>query len=309
MSPPVRNAPAPVWLLAAPFSGVTSVAAMLNRYPELWVTGELDLLLADRVSDLLAIFSLSQGTQGHGLLRTLARLQWERDDSPAIRAAQQWLEERQDWPCSELLNFLRAAAAPRRLVIPERDAPLRPHALRRITAWTPDADLVHVVRHPLPQGKLLAAWAHERLYVPVDFKDFSQQPPQVDPQLPWLRANENIERLRRDWSPGHTCLVHADTTSNSRGAFRAELEQALGLSDVPALARPEQDASAWRLGRQGPDLAPGGYEPEADLTSAITALGNVQEWSLTMSLPWRRDRAGFTPEVRACARRLGYDEG
>lgn len=302
----MTKAPDPVWLLAAPFSGVSWLAACLGRHPQLFVTPELDLLLADTVADLLDIFAIGQGTQGHGLLRTIAHVEVQRDDDAGVRQAQQWLEARRDWSTADLLQHLSTAVAPRTLAIPERDATLRPMALARLQRLTPQAQIVHLTRHPWEQGVLLDAWARERLYVPVDFKDFAQHPPQIEPQLPWLRANANIAALCARLPLTWVCRVQSEQLEQAPAATLGRLAEWLTGRATAADIAPMHQPERWQFARPGPLLAPGGIEPEAFEPWSAPVCRQAAAVSLTRELPWRADRAGFCPEVRELAQELGY---
>ncbi len=296
----------PVWLLAAPFSGVSWLAACLGRHPQLFVTPELDLLLADNVADLLDIFAIGQGTQGQGLLRTIASIEGQRDDDAGVRQAQQWLETRRDWSTADLLQHLATAVAPRTLAIPERDATLRPMALVRLQRLTPQAQVVHLTRHPWEQGVLLEAWARERLYVPVDFKDFAQHPPQIEPQLPWLRANANIAALCERLPTDQWRRIQAEALEQAPVATLTSLAAWLQLRVTAADQQAMQQPAQWPFARPGPLLAPGGAEPEAFEPWSPQVRRLAAAVSLERPLPWRRDGQGFSAAVCDWAQRFGY---
>lgn len=299
------EAPQPLWILSAPFSGLSWATATLGRHPDLFATPELDLLLADSVGDLLDIFAISQGTQGHGLLRLLAWLEFQRQDDVGIQLAQSWLEERRDWSSTRLLQSLREAVYPRRLVVPERDATLRPMALLRLQRALPELRVLHLTRHPWEQGVLLHAWAMEHLYVSIDFRDFAQNPPQIDPQLPWLRANENIEHFCERLHHSQYQRLRAEQLEGDSDASLRALCEWLDLpADAAALAAMQQP-QLWRFSQPGPDLASGGLEAEAHQPWSSQTLQRAAQPQFE-NLPWRADGAGFAPQVLACAERYGY---
>lgn len=298
--------PEPLWLLAAPFSGVAWLAASLGRHPDFFVTPELDLLLADNIADALNIFSIGQGTQGHGLLRTVAWLEFQREDDTGIQQAQKWLEARREWTTPEMLNYLVEAVAPRRLVIPERDATLRPIALVRLQVALPQSRVLHLIRHPWEQGVLLHAWAMERLYVSGDFKDFAQNPPQLEPQLPWLRANKNVAALGRRLPEPHYFCIQAEQVENAPESAFAAICAWLGVPLGAEALAAMQEPAGWRFSQLGPDLAPGGLEPEAFEPWSLKTLRLASSGGLDKPLPWRVDGAGFSPQVREYAQQAGY---
>src|SRR3546814_2561747 len=72
---------------------------------------------------------------------------------------------------------------------------MRPMQLRRLRQWRADTQFIHMYRHPWTQACRMSAWLQDRLFVPIDYRDFSRYPPLPDPQIPWLRANENLDRF------------------------------------------------------------------------------------------------------------------
>src|SRR5690606_37680076 len=57
----VSEVAAPVFILAAPFSGASLLAERLAAHPQLYVIPETQLFCADDVGALLEIFEISQG--------------------------------------------------------------------------------------------------------------------------------------------------------------------------------------------------------------------------------------------------------
>ncbi|MFP5307652.1 MAG: sulfotransferase [Gammaproteobacteria bacterium] len=184
----------PIFILAAPFSGASFLAAVLGSHPQLYAVPELNLFMADRVGELLGIYAAGQGTHGQGLLRAVAELECGGQSDAGVDGARAWLRARADWPVAGLLDALVARVAPRRLFVPDTETPLRAADLCRLRAAAPRAQLVQLLRHPYSACAAHAAWLRERLFVPADFKDHSTRPPLLDPQLGWFRAHRTIER-------------------------------------------------------------------------------------------------------------------
>lgn len=300
------NTPAPVWLLAAPFSGASWLAGCLGRHPQLFATPELHLFMAPTVGELLDIFSVGQGPYADGLLRTVAELECGGQTDAGIAAARAWLEQREDWSIDALLAQLCARVAPRRLVVPDSNTPLRPMDLLRLRAARADAAVVHLVRHPWEQGCLLDAWGRERLRVPLDFRDHSVKPARIEPQLPWLRANEGIERTLASWPGAVSYRVRSEAVEQRGDETLAALCGWLGIdadaSALAAMAQPE----AWCFGGYGPGTAPYGLEPEVLEPYSDDTLDLAQRTSLQRPLPWGDGADGFDPQVIRLAQRYGY---
>lgn len=302
------SAQAPVWILAAPFSGASWLASCLGQHPQLYATPELNLLMADTVGELLDIFDVGQGTHAHGLLRTLAELEFGGQTDAGVAQARGWLDQRRAMRIGELAQWFTEKASPRRLVMPDSEAALRPLHLRRLLAQSPEAHVIHLVRHPWEQGCLLAAWARERLFVPPDFKDHAFHPAQIDPQIPWLRANANLERLRPAWPADRWRLQRSEDVENEAVSSLDGLCQWLGIAHDDRAHAAMLAPEAWTYAGPGPASAVGGLEAELVEPFSEDTLRLASCPSLSRSLPWRDDGAGFDAQVRALAPGLGYGD-
>jgi len=295
--------PSPVWLLAAPFSGVCWLAGVLGRHPQLYATPQLHLSLADHVGRLLELFDASQDDRGDGLLRTVADLACGGQSAAALQAARDWLNARAALDTAALLRELAQLAAPRRLVIPEAEAALRVYELFKLQRLWPDAPAVHLVRHPWTQGCLMADWYRERLFVPIDYRDYSQDPPRIEPQVPWLRANLNLDGL----------AAHTPTYRLRGETLDREFEEAvralcdwLGLPLDAATLQAMADPGGWRFAGPAPDEASGGLEPDVSAERSPQLEALIAEPAMERALPWRDDGKDFAPEVMQLAERYGY---
>src|SRR3546814_19719343 len=86
-------------------------------------------------------------------------------------------------------------------------------------------------RHPWTQACRMSAWLQDRLFVPIDYRDFSRYPPLPDPQIPWLRANENLDRFFAELPDTRVIRVASeDLDRDFRGAF-TQLADGLQLGD------------------------------------------------------------------------------
>jgi hypothetical protein len=290
-----------VLVTGAPFSGCSLVAQLLGGHPNCAAAPELSLSLADTVDGLLQTAAISQVPLLDGLLRFIAEYVTGGQHDAGIAAAEAWLDARRAADTVDLLEALGAAVAPRRLVIPDPDAALRPDALMRWQRLAPDLQVVHCLRHPLTHGAVWAPWLQAQLYVPPDYRDHSQVPPPVEPQIAWLRCNRNVH----DWLPAE--VVHRlrmeDLETDPDAALGA-LGQALGLDDDHAVHQAMQALqtpfSGW-----GPPAAPGGLEAEVLMPVLDQALPLTQPTDLDQPLPWRSG-VRLDAAVIGLARAYGY---
>lgn len=291
---------APIFILAAPFSGAAALAARLDAHPQLCAISETSLFVADTVAELLEIFELGQGGHGDGLLRAIAQLESGEQNETTIDEAARWLAERAHWRCSAVLQHLIERAAPRRLVMPDTDAVLRPDDLCRLARDFAQAELIQLLRHPWTQGALFARWLDDRLFVPADFRDHAQQPAPIDPQLAWLRIQRNIAQWLQP-AFGARLRICRDEDLRSDEALRA---LCTGLR-LDAAALTSQAIEDWPFAGYGPRNAP--YGVEAELVEDTPPLPDwLQMPRLEAPLPWRADGRGFSADVIALARQYRY---
>lgn len=299
--------PAPVFVLAAPFSGASRLAERLGHHPSLFALPELCLFLADNVGELLDIFRMSQGPQADGLLRAVAVLEFGAQRDAEIAAARDWLAARRDLTVGALLEQLAQRALPRRLVIPDTESTLRPLDLRRLRRHVPGARAIHLTRHPWTQGCRMSAWLRERLFVPPDFRDHAWDPPMPDPQIPWLRCNANIEAAFGGDASAylHQCS-EAFEDEDRLNASLAALCAWLPVESSAAALRAMREARDWVFAGHGPRAAP--YGLEADVLEPVPPadLERSELTVLDVELPWRADGIAFDAKVVERARRYGY---
>ena len=295
--------PAPIVIVAAPFSGSSWLAGVLGTQHGLYAVPQLCAFMADRVDELLQIFALSQDEHGDALHRVVAELYFGGQQSAHLEEAQAWLAARGELRVAELLDELAAKIAPRRLVIPETEAPLRPIQLRRMRQWRADTQFIHLHRHPWTQGCRFAAWLQDRLFVPIDYRDYSRYPPLPDPQIPWLRANETLDRFFAEVPEANVMRVASEDFDRDFDAAFARLAGYLRLDGETAASC---DPSTWVYAARGPREAPGGLEADvwAPWPDDVERLALAPQ--LEAPLPWRPDGRGFDAAVIALAQRYGY---
>ncbi|MFA5941104.1 MAG: sulfotransferase [Sinimarinibacterium sp.] len=298
---------APLFVLSAPYSGAERVAALLDVHPQLCALPSLKLFMADRVGELLDIQQLGQGGVIDGLLRALAQLKFGAQSDGAVIAAREWLQQRAAEPVVTVLDTLAELAAPRRLVIPDAESPLRPNDLRRLREQVPDAQCIHLVRHPWSQGVIAADRLGDRLFVPADFKDHAMRPPLLDPQIVWLRAHRNLlDHLLAGLPAARARQLRWEELAVEPAATLAAIFEWLGEDRLPLSDAALGDAG-WCFAGYGPAEAPYGLDhemleeiPERTLDDAFAAP------SLDRPLPWRPDGLKFAAPVRALAGQFGY---
>lgn len=298
-----------ILLAGAPFSGCSLLAQMLGSHPQCAAAPELKLGLADTVDGLLTLADLSQVPLLDGLLRFIAEHHGGGQHRAGIRRAKDWLEAGREASTAALLAELTEAVAPRLLVIPDGEAALRPDELLRWQRLAPGLRVVQCLRHPLTHGAVWAPWLHGQLYVPPDYRDHRVSPEAalVEPQIPWLRCNRNLQR----WVPEaqRTQFRLDDLETDPLTALRA-LCAALGLDDGDAALAAMQAIRGSPFAGWGPPEAPGGLEMDALAPVIDQALAIAAPPSLEAEAPWQAEQEGgsrtLDAAVVALARQYGY---
>jgi len=180
---------------------------------------------------------------------------------------------------------------------------LRVYELRQLQQLAPAAPVVQLLRHPWTQGCLMADWYRERLFVPIDYRDYSQDPPRIEPQIPWLRANLNLDGLAAHTS---TYRLRSETLDREFDEAVRALCDWLGLSLDAATLAAMADPGGWRFAGPAPEQAPGGLEPDVSAERSPQLEALIEEPAMERALPWRADGSGFAPEVMQLAERYGY---
>jgi hypothetical protein len=299
---------APVFVLAAPMSGADVLTAMLGCHPQFCALPQTHLFMAEGVEDLLEIFRIGQGDHADGLLRALAQLLHDQQTDAAVTEAKDWLAAHKHQTVDAVLAQLAACAAPRRLVLVETASTLRPAELERMRRHHPQAQYLHLLRHPWSQGVILANRWNDRLFVPVDYKDHYFSPPLLDPQIPWFRANRNLLEHIAQLAPRQALRMGWEALISDSASTLGEICRWLDVSDDADTLKRMQRYEQWAFWGHGPPSAAGGLDAE----SLEQIPDRVMDHAffgprLDRILPWRPDGKGFMPEVIALAREFAYE--
>ena len=299
--------PQPLIILASPHSDASRVAAMLGRHRMLYAVPELNLFVAERLVDVL---DRIPGARAHGLLRAVAQLYTGEQTLETVDTARRWLYRRLQRSGADVHREIAARVAPLRLVDKSHAYTDVRHegALERLASTWPGASYLHLVRHPRAQGLawLASPGALHQLFALGAFER-SARHTTIDPQIDWYRRQCRIDDFLARIPPERQRRLRLeDLLADPRGELEA-LCRWLGLSwserTYRAMIHPERCSYA----HLGPYGAETGHDPEFLSSPAFRrGRGALQAHSLEGALPWRPDRAPFTPGLRELARGYGY---
>lgn len=309
-----RAYPQPLFILAAPRSFSSVVAAMIGCHPELYGVPELNLFQCRNMDEFITGENPDWTKKSpfwkvmrHGLLRTVAELYGGEQTIESVAMAERWVEARRDLTSSEVFRELCARAAPYRIVEKSPAYVRKREYLDRILATFPHARFIHLVRHPRGQcNSMLKAKGGVGVLMSLNAIDTSGVKPQLEPQIVWHDVQVQILNFleplpRKQWR-----TVRGEDLLNDTDRSLAKLCRWLGISRtakaLAAMKQPELSpyacvgpANAW-LGNDINFLRSPGFRK-----------GGVSRPRLDGPLDWRTDGRGFYPEVQALARELGYD--
>jgi hypothetical protein len=190
---------------------------------------------------------------------------------------------------------------------------IREKLQRRLREF-PKARFLHVVRNPLTYGvsHLEHLEKMSRTGIPSRMEeryrmmlDQSTDPPAIDPQVLWLRANDAITEFMDSLPDKQKMRIRGEDLVVKPGAQCAEIAQWLGGRFdgrvVEEMKHPEHSPFA----RIGPPNAMFGGDPKFFREPALRP-GRPSMEILDGPLPWRQDNKGFNKKVIELAELFGY---
>jgi len=304
---PMTNGCPPLFILCAPRSFTSLLAAMLGQHPEAYGVPELNLFVEDTLQEMVGAMTDVYAIQLHGLLRNVAELYAGEQTIDAIDMAHRWIVKRIDMTTGEIYKELCRRVAPLRIVdkSPANSATLR--RLERISQAFPDACYLHLIRHPFDMSKsLMNLQGGQIMATLTNSIDHSQGYEVLDPQILWYRLNRTVCDFLATVSDRQQMKLRGEDLLNDPKQYLQLICQWLGWSwhdsAYEAMLHPDDSVYA----RFGPFGAQLGNDPNF-LKSPIFKQRHVSTGSLLGALPWRPDNQGFFPHVIELANSFGYE--
>lgn len=296
---------APLLIVAPPGAHASRLAAMLGRHSRAQDLPELGLFIAKTVGGLGEISALSDGLTTQGLRRALAALQFGSQADAAIADAERWLARRSDWSGAMVLGEFARRLAPKTVVSADTAIGWRPDFLDRLLDEVPDIRLLHLIEHPRRWCRDAAAALEGRLFIPPDYKDYAVTPPELDPQLAWLRVHANLDEAGSYLPDARYRVLQVESLLARPEAALAGVCRWLGWSADPAELEALQQPEASPFAGYGPASALYGADESFLAEPGFVRRLRISE-RLDGALEWRKEMPAFAPEVRALAERHDY---
>ena len=297
--------PPPIFILASPRSFTSLLCAMLGQHPELYGVPELNLFIAEKLEELVPLNGQRDRKLNAGLLRTVAQVYGGEQTILSVDMARRWLINRLQYNTGEIYLELCRKVAPLRIVDKSPIYSMKTEILHRIRHNFPDANYLHLLRHPRTQGQSVMNIADGAIAVYSNSIDYSTDPPTVDPQFLWYRMQYNILDFLSNVPAVRQMCLHGEDVLNDPRLYFEKICRWLNISwndfVFDAILRP-QDSPYACFGPYGADLG----NDYNFLQPPIFKQRYIPPSKLEGSLPWRPDNKEFLPVVIKLAQDLGY---
>lgn len=321
----------PLFILAAPRSFSSVVCGMLGEHPQMYGLPETHLFSEERMDGWLGRASRETHAMEHGLLRSVAQLCYGNQSEESVKKAAAWLMRRRTSTTGMIFEELALQVSPAILVDKSPSIVYLPDSMRRAHRFFPQARFIHLVRHPMGQGKsvmkyravlakpeyrskerdlgagTVPEWVNNLASFPYSpsTQDPEYDPSDVDPQRGWYVLNRNIVEFLSTVPSHQQMTVLGEDLLTDPEQQLVKIAQWLGLRDddeaIERMKHPERSPYAC--------FGPTGARCGNDiffLEDPRLRPARAEPQSLDGPLPWRSDGRGFLPEVKELAKRFGY---
>ena len=283
-------------ILTPPRSCSSLITAMLGQHPELYAPAELECFTGNTLGECFAFAERVPVVTLHGLLRTVAQLQFGHQNNATIAAARQWLEARSHWSGGDLVAWIEAQITPRRLLEKSPIHALRWPSLQRLAAVCAGQPVVHLSRHPISAVRsLIGAYSNQ-----------GQQLTASEALRTWWQGHRCCLRYRQDLAQAPSLLLRSEDLLADPESALARVCRHLGIDDQPvaieAMLHPEQSPYACL----GPTMAPTGNDPH---WMASPALRRRTSPAVEPSLGDLWALPDVEPDLALAALQLGWELG
>ena len=297
--------PPPLFILGSPRSFTSLVCAMLGQHPEVYGVPELNLFVVDTLDEFIDTFGGYRQIQQHGLLRTVAQLYAGEQNIITVDMARRWMMRRHTWKVSDIYKELCQKVSPLRIADKSPVYGGSVEIMKRIEDAFPDANYLHLLRHPITQGQSILNIAKGIMAIMADSIDYSTDPPTVDPQIMWYDMQNNILNFLEDIPEQRKMTMRGEDFLNEKDIYLKKICNWLGIADdesaMEAMMHPEDSPFAC-LGPIGAHLG----NDINFLESPKLRPGKISSPELTIPLPWRADNQPLQDSVIKLARDFGY---
>jgi hypothetical protein len=309
----------PLVILAPGLSFNTAACAMFSGHPALYGLLETQLFARAGMSDWLGDFGT--GVLSHGLLRTVAQLQFGEQSPRSVKYAKRWTLNRGDVSTASVFGDLVGIVQPRIVIECSALNAYQTASMRRILESFPDARFVHLTRHPVAYGDALLQLFRSQ----VAGKNYARARALLGNPESVLYGlfDEHTDDARPDplrlWRARHSAILAFTDTLTSDQCRRVRVEDLftrpsttlqtvtswLGIRSDHGAIEPMLHPERWEFACLGPWNARLGGDVSFLRAPGIPALELLSS-ALDQTVPWSEDALPLSHGVQELARLFGY---
>jgi hypothetical protein len=230
---------------------------MLGQHPECYGLPELNLFVAD---DLAGAWRWMERLMPHGqdgLLRVLAEIEEGEQTQASVDRARVWVGQHGAWTPRQVLTHIQERVGPKLLVEKSPATVFNSRALQRMREAFPNADYLHLIRHPYSTGRSLSSLAEQSAEWNGRLSRL-----QMDTEELWLRTHKNIINFASALPIGQCMRIKSESMLSNPWLYLPQIAEWLGISTaadaIEAMMHPERSPYA----RPGPNQAMYGNDPD-----------------------------------------------
>jgi hypothetical protein len=297
----------PLFILAPPRSFTSVVCGMIGQHPGMYGLPELNLFVAQRYRGLETLYRCVRPHLGHGLLRAIAELGLGGQTTENVEAAKKWLQEHASVTTAALFDDLVAWAAPRRVVDKSPLHVLKSDFLTRIRSARPDAQFLHLTRHPLSTCRSVRK-LNEEIGVRESAAGAAGRgrslrlitPETLDPDKVWTQPHARIVEFMADVPETQKLRIRGEDLLASPADALRSIVHWLGVSDAPEAIEEMLHPERSPYSSYGPANALLGADPSYLRSPQLRPFV-----APALSVDDEREFT-FSPALKALAAELGY---
>jgi hypothetical protein len=299
--------PPPLFILAPPRSFTSVVCGMIGQHPEMYGLPEVNLFVAERYIGLQMLYRRFRPHLAHGLLRAISELGLGGQTVENAEAARAFLEDEPHASTTRLFTDLVEWAAPRRVVDKSPLHVIKAEYLDRMYQAFPDAQFLHLTRHPLSTCKSVMKLSDEigeRGPQAQGGNDGSWRlvdPQSLDTDQIWGAPHRRIVDFLAPLPDQQKLRIRGEDLMGDPKTGLRQIAQWLGVSDaddaLEAMLHPERSPFACL----GPPNAMLGNDPNY-LRNPVLKSFRAPEVSLDDDSEF-----AFSADAKRLAHELGYD--
>ena len=292
----------PVIVLSCMRSYSSVVSGMLGQHPQLYGLPEVNLFVADTMRQQVKIFLAVRPISLNGLLRTIAQLEFGEQTEQSVEAAKAWIGSRLHWTTLKMYHYIIERVDPLRCVDKCPITVLTMAFLRRCDRFFPEAQYLHLTRHPHPTCRSIA-----KIIGDTDRKRGTNRLDGSDPEAVWFKANNNAVEFMASLAPGRAITIQGERLLGQPDVYLAQISEFLDVDgsqeSIDAMKHPERSPYS----SIGPANAPFGSDPSY-LRNPYYNQRPIPPESLDALPDWpgRTTNVGLSEPTVHLARQLGY---